>query len=709
VARVSVLYIRDDVVAPHLELLRNICEPGSKARPHVTVRFFKKLAIPADHLDTVVSHVDLLAAGAFLDIDPSRPNRTVFIRCQSDDLLTLEHKPQFPTSEFHITIYDGSSELFAKKLIGVLKKFPWAFRVALPKKSSLATIEIKKKRVSKNPAIKVREYDPKVKELFEKIFEQPLSEDLVLSFSDKKKLEAVKRICASLHEKTENFEKVKIPRHRSVVGLDRFPEKDYDIHLTPPELAQEIAAIALEYLTPGEIKFGDPAVGTGAFYAALLKVAGKGKIKSAIGIDISPKQVEAAKWRWKNEDMEVREGDYLHMSELPLRNLILANPPYLRHQKIPTQYKHELRERASTDMGMKISGRSGQYVYFILLSHKWMERGAIASWLIPSEFMQTDYGKALRQYLTRKVQLLRIHQFAADTPQFENAEVLPCVIIFKNIEPSIKQEITFSVGGTLSRPTNVEYVNIAHLNSEEKWTLQRRDVIERDHTFVKLGDLFSVKRGIATGANNFFVLDRDRAKELGIPDFALKPLLPKAMNLGTDVIERKHDGTPDLEKQLCVIDCALPELEIERNYPSFAKYLNTGKTSGIVNGYLVARRSPWYKQEQRPPPIFLCTYMGKAHGDKPAIRFIWNKSDAIATNTYLMLYPNSSVCELLKKEPRLSLTLFNLLKDSSWHSLHEFSRSHAGGLSKIEPRELEEVWLGPLPNSILQVANKRLL
>lgn len=708
-AKVSVLYIRDEVVAPHLELLRNICEPTSRAKPHVTVRFFNKLAIPETYLKTTVSHVDLLGPGAYLADEHQRPNRTVFMRCQAEDLLHLEHKPQFPTSEFHITLYDGYSDMFAKKLFGILNKYRWGFRVPLPENSLLKTIELKSRRVARVTSPLTREYPAAVRELFNRIAKEELSESFVLNLTDRIRLRLAELICDSLHRSISTLESVSIPEQRSIAGLDRFPEKHYDIHLTPPELAQDIASFALGLLNGKLIDFGDPAVGTGAFYSALLTVSDRSDIRSAMGVDISPKQVEAAKWRWRSQDMEIREGDYLHMDELPSRNLILANPPYLRHQKIPSKYKLELRQRASVELGFRISALSGQYVYFIILSHRWMAQGAIAAWLIPSEFMQTDYGKALRYYFSKKVQLVRIHRFSADNPQFENAEVLPCVVVFKNLAPKIDSEIIFSIGGTLNNPAKSELVNLSDLNPEQRWSVESKPAVERDENFLRLGDLFAVKRGIATGANEFFVMDRQKAIDLDLPDIALKPILPKAMLLKTDIIKRRRDGYPSVDRQMCVLDCDLSEEVIRDRYPSLMSYLNQGKNEGVLNGYLVSRRSPWFKQEQREPAPFLCTYMGKAHGDKPAIRFLRNKSDAIATNTYLLLYPHPAVKALLKKCPELTDEVFAALKESSWNSVNDLARSHAGGLLKIEPKDLEEVWLGPLSSKLLHVANKRLI
>lgn len=708
-AKVSVLYINDEIVSPHLELLRNICEPKSRAKPHVTVRFFRKIRIPLDHLSSTVDFVDLLAPGAFFNENSNRQNRTVFIRCQADDLLHLEYKPLFPTSEFHITVYDGVEDNFARKLFETLKKYKWEFRLPLPSGSALTAIDIKNRRDRKKTVLSDRVYSEKVTVLFRSIFGGVLSEDLVFSLSEKERLIFANKICKNLQRYVKKLQRVSLPEEHRPENSDKISSIEYDLHLTPPELAQEMASHALNFLQEKFVDFGDPAVGTGVFYSALLKSVKSKKIRSALGIDISQKQIEAAKWRWKSEDMELRLGDFLQMNELPARNLVLANPPYMRHQGIGFDYKMELRQRSSLEIGFRISAQAGQYVYFILLSHKWLSAGAISSWLIPSEFMQTGYGKALRFYFSKKVQLLHIHQFDAASPQFENAEVLPCVVVFRNVNPLPDQTAVFSVGGTLLKPVIQEIVKLESLNYESKWSIRSRPIIKRDSTFVRLGALFSVKRGIATGANKFFVMERKHAEELGLPSIALRPLLPKAMLLKSDVIKRKRDGYPNVEPQMCVLDCSLPELKIEEDYPRLFEYLMHGVSQGVRNGHLVGRRTPWYKQEQREPAPFLCTYMGKAHGEKPAIRFILNRSDAIATNTYLLMYPNPALVILLRNAPEMELALFEALKSSSWGSIDEFTRSHAGGLSKIEPRELEEVWLGPLPREIIEAATRKLL
>ena len=62
-------------------------------------------------------------------------------------------------------------------------------------------------------------------------------------------------------------------------------------------------------------------------------------------------------------------------------------------------------------IGVEVNGLAGLYVYFLLLATAWMEDGGIAAWLIPSEFMDVNYGAALKGFLADRVTLIRAHRF----------------------------------------------------------------------------------------------------------------------------------------------------------------------------------------------------------------------------------------------------------------------------------------------------------
>ncbi len=592
-----------------------------------------------------------------------------------------------------------------------MRRVEWGFRVILPENTTLTKLEIRnKKSTTPKPP---HSYDARVQAIFEEITGEHVSWSLLSKLEASQRLDLSFAVAAHLSRCTEEFpraEAISAQIHiaQSMSRVDGLVEPD--IHLTPPELAREIAEYAIREMVDTDlpVHFGDPAVGTGAFYSALLQVLPRERVASAIGVDISLQQIAAAKWRWEARGMEFVHQDYLHMEKLPLRNLILANPPYLRHQGMHAEYKRELRDRASVVSGMRVSARSGLYVYFMLLSHSWMHPDATAAWLIPSEFMQTNYGSALRNYLTHHVQLLRVHRFSHDYPQFENAMVLPSVVVFRNRPAQKGDTVHLSAGGTLSCPSMSRHTTVDELRRVKRWLIPAVEAEAKQFSPYRIRDLFTVRRGIATGANDFFIIERTKAARLGIPEEALRPVLPKARALKADIIEGDEDGYPKTRPQLCLLDCGLPEEEIRDQYPGLIAYLDTASDKGIRNRTLVSKRKPWYRQEQRNPPRFLCTYMGRGSDTSPPIRFLWNRSRAIATNTYLMLYPHPRVEALLADE-EICKQMFEILQETARTAMTVGLRVHADGLHKIEPGDLLDVPLASTPEWLASVIDSDLL
>jgi adenine-specific DNA-methyltransferase len=466
---------------------------------------------------------------------------------------------------------------------------------------------------------------------------------------------------------------------------------------TPKELATEMLTFAKQ-LTGSEakIRFLDPAIGTGAFYSAFLNVYDIASVSEAVGFEIDGDYANVANSLWNKYKLRLTLNSFFDAKSPVIEeqrfDLVISNPPYVRNQHINPELKAQLHQLIYKSTGIKLSGLSGLYCYFLLGCHSWMRKGALAGWLIPSEFMDVNYGNKIKDYLLQKVTVLRIHRFDPSEVQFEDALVSSAIIWFRNEPPSANHTVEFTYGGTLLSPRITIKVPIVELKQILKWSKISQKAQKKSAHSPCLKEFFKIKRGIATGANSFFILSEAYAQEINLPREYLQPILPAPRCLNAEKIDGDSNGYPVLENRSCLLSCDLPEARVKTAYPDLWKYLQQGVKEKIAERYICKHRSPWYSQEIRPPAPILFNIIGRVrNGKRKPYRFILNRSFATATNNYLMLYPKGFLKELLEKDPSLLDLVWEVLNNISIAELLANSRVYGGDMHKLEPNELGQV------------------
>jgi len=179
---------------------------------------------------------------------------------------------------------------------------------------------------------------------------------------------------------------------------------------------------------------------------------------------------------------------------------------------------------------------------------------------------------------------------------------------------------------------------------------------------------------MVTGANNFFVLPRERARILGV-----MPWCVPVISDGKEIL--RSDG----------IICDGPErkvlLRVPRNtdrtkHPSLDAYLSLGENpqggpQAVAARYIPSHRRPWWYLGNHESPPIVVSYMAR----QPPV-FALNPDGLAILNIAHGLYPKRTM------DPA---ELSDLVQHLNLHreSFRGLGRTYQGGLEKFEPREME--------------------
>lgn len=508
------------------------------------------------------------------------------------------------------------------------------------------------------------------------------------------------RVVSASDQEAERFR-----RQKEVDASKSLPERNVNgQYSTPFELAHVMVGQALRdrhwQSGDGAVHVFEPACGSGVFLSALLAIPHAPAFLFT-GVERDPDYADICKSVFASKKVRIVEGDFFIVSETEAfqasADVLVANPPYVRHHHLAFEDKLRLQSRVLRELGIQISGLSGLYVYFILLADRLLRAGAVASWLIPGEFLYTNYGKALREYLLKRVTLLRLHTFASEDVQFDDALVSSCIVTYRKAPPPADAEFEVTEGRYGASGFGRKW-RCAELSSFSKWVFKEQSETGKSQG-VTVGDLFRVTRGIATGNNGFFVLDEEHVSMAGIERDALTPLLPGPRFLRDAVIDADDQGEPQIEKRRYLLSLDAQPEEVERRYPRAYQYLREGERAGVPSGGLCKMRKLWYQHEKREPPQYLVSYMGRANPvTGQSVRFFLNRSKGIATNGFICLYPRPFLVDLLSGRPDRETELLACLNAVPPGHVDAAGRQYGGGLKKIEPRELSVMTVEKLPN-----------
>jgi adenine-specific DNA-methyltransferase len=454
--------------------------------------------------------------------------------------------------------------------------------------------------------------------------------------------------------------------------------KDYGQFFTPLPVARLMASWTIRD-QPKTIL--DPAFGLGIFYEAVMDIASDRNFRF-VGYEIDRRILDYVNFKYKTNNLEIHNEDFLE-SPVQYYDAIICNPPYMRFQKFLK--RHNILPIIEKQIGKKLLGYSNiASIFLVKALHELKPNGRLA-FIMPFEFFNTGYGKEIKRSLLEEHLLKQIIIFSNEKDIFPDAITTVSILLCKYDMKNDPIKLTF-----ISEKTEMENINYIgdyfqatipqnELPVDQKWTTIINSYLFKEekipYGFCQLSYYGKVMRGIATGANEFFAINKTKVQELGIPKQNLTKCITKSQQIKKLVFtEKDFDELVKLDKPVFCFN--VKELH-DKNTLNYIKY---GEEKGYNNRYLTRNRSPWFKVEHRKPaPILFGVF------NRGRLKVVRNFSSAINFTCFHAFYPNMFGVNILNK------LFVYFISDFGQRIIHLNKRIYGDRLDKFEPRDLNDV------------------
>jgi adenine-specific DNA-methyltransferase len=452
----------------------------------------------------------------------------------------------------------------------------------------------------------------------------------------------------------------------------------------------------------------EPAFGLGVFSRALLTKKSDVSIK---GFDIDERIFAEAKEIFNNTpNVDLHLEDYMFNDWNNKYDGIICNPPYFKFHDYDNK---TILNEIETRLKIKLNGFTNLYTLFLLKSIYQLSPDGRLAYIIPSEFLNSDYGKLVKSALIKNKVLRHIVVFDFEENVFDDALTTACILLCSNDKHS--QKVKFS---TVKKIDDLELIKsyisdyplnnfedsifkINELDPEVKWRkyYQKQNGI-RYKNLIPFSSVAKVVRGIATGANEYFTFSKSKANRYGIDEKYLLPCICKAVDVKDNFFTTNNfHSLVNSDKQTFLFNA------IGSKDENVLKYIEIGEKSGIDKKYLTACRNPWYALENRPPsPIWVSVF------NRSGLKFIRNEASISNLTTFHCVYPvQNSLFNIVNVDVLFAYLLTNVAREI----FEDNRREYGNGLQKFEPNDLNKAMMLDLTlldknseNTIIELYNK---
>ncbi|WP_026369688.1 HsdM family class I SAM-dependent methyltransferase [Kallotenue papyrolyticum] len=428
----------------------------------------------------------------------------------------------------------------------------------------------------------------------------------------------------------------------------------------------------------------DPAAGTGALLDALLDDPRSTGVTEIVAQEADPAMAAVLRQHLAQRGaghVTVRLGDFLSDPEARCYDAIVCNPPYVRHRHL--RDRQQLYRAFAQRWNVQLSAFSNSYVLFMLaIAERLAPRGR-AVILAPADYLNANFGAPIRAALLARNLIEAILVFDQSRLLFNDANIAASLLLLRADRAAGAPIRLVSVAdeaalAPLEALPNARLVAPDELAAAGKWLAllpNSSSAAAGANGLVPLGRLATVRRGIATGANAFFVLTEAARARHGLAAPQVRLCIARAAHA-----PHLHFDREDLAQLLAANRPVWLFDPADATQPAVARYLEAGLRQGIAQRFLPARRTPWYSAERCPvAPLWITAFA------RTGFRCVLNLAGVAQLTAFHGIYPRDR-----RRATRLWLAAW-LNSSHGAAAIRRECRILGSGLAKLEPRDVEAI------------------
>ena len=383
---------------------------------------------------------------------------------------------------------------------------------------------------------------------------------------------------------------------------------------------------------------------------------------------------------------------------MPFRKVsgIVSNPPYIRHHRVSASVKADIQRQVRHDLGLAIDGRAGLHVYFFIRCLQMLEDKGRLAFIVSADICEGVFAKTLWTWVTDHFCLDGVVTFSPDAAPFPGIDTNAVIFLVRNEKPRdrfVWARVLRPDADSLTRLI----LDLDAAQGSDSIEVNTRDISEGIATglsrpaykcssnMILLKDIADVMRGIATGANDYFVMTAAQIRERELDRSFFLRCIGRTRDCPNDrITEERLSELEKAGRPTWLLN--LPDASPDQLPNAVQRYLRLGENQGLPDRALIKSRRSWYRMEQRKTPPLLFAYLGRRSS-----RFILNEAGIVPLTGFLCVYPKPDVDVH---------ALWQALNEAAViEGLSRVGKSYGDGAIKVEPRSLEQL---AIPCSILE-------